>query len=233
MTSKKSVLLLEDEINMAYALKVNLEADGYVVVHCTDGNIANKMLDGNYYDILLLDVMVPELDGFEVCKAYRAKDNVTPIIFLSARNDSISRLEGLRAGADDYLTKPFDIDELMLKMDRLIHRTNPRSKHDITYFGDSWIDFTTQEAKGANGEKVKMSKLEYDLARLLITNENKPLSREYIYEAIWNYSADNLPNSRTLDNFIVFLRRYFEPDPANPQYFLSVRGVGYKFKKSV
>lgn len=233
MKGKKSVLLLEDEMNMAYALKVNLEADGYVVVHCTDGGTAHKMLDTNYYDILLLDVMVSEFNGFEVCKAYRQKDNITPIIFLSARNDSLSRLEGLRSGADDYLSKPFDIDELMLKMERLINRANPRSKHDIAYFGDSWIDFTTQEAKGANGEKVKMSKLEYDLARLMITNENRPLSRDYIYEAIWKYSADNLPNSRTLDNFIVFLRRYFEPDPANPRFFLSVRGVGYKFIKSI
>jgi two-component system alkaline phosphatase synthesis response regulator PhoP len=132
-------------------------------------------------------------------------------------------------GADDYITKPFNLDELLLKIDRLLFKNDLRKDHDIVYFGDCWIDFTTLEAKGVDGKKVNMSKLEFDLAKLLITNKDKPLSRAFLYSKLWGYDKKHQPNSRTLDNFMVFIRRYFEEDISNPKYFISVRGVGYKF----
>jgi two-component system alkaline phosphatase synthesis response regulator PhoP len=231
MSKNKTILLVEDEENIAYVIKVNLEAEGYDVVHCDTGSLALKELETNFFDLLLLDVMLPDYDGYHVCRQFREKDNLTPVVFVSASGDTNSRLKGLRIGADDYITKPFNLDELFLKIERLIFKNNARSKHEVVYFGNCWIDFTAYEAKGAQGSRVKMTKLEFDLARLLIDNENQAMSREVLYDKVWGYEGDNRPNSRTLDNFIVFLRRYFENDPAQPKHFLSVRSVGYKFKR--
>lgn len=228
-TKGKSVLIVEDEESIGYALKVNLESEGYTVVWVEHAVSAFQMLEDCYFDILLLDVMLPDTSGFEICNQFRKKDKITPIIFLSALSDSESRLKGLRYGADDFISKPFNLDELLLKIERLIYKSDQHSHKDIVYFGNCWIDFVALEAKGAKGEKLKMSKLEFDLAELLIRHEGIALKREYIYKKIWDYDEENLPHSRTLDNFIVFLRKYFEIDPASPQHFVAVRGVGYKF----
>ena len=231
MSKNVTILLVEDEESIAYALKMNLEAEGYQVVHAPDAETAREALNENVFDILLLDVMLPVKSGFEVCKYFRERDKLTPVIFLSVLNDNDSKLKGLRAGADDFITKPFDLDELYLKIERLLFKANPRTKHHVFHFGNCWIDFTVMEAKGVKGKKLEMSKLEYDLAKLLIDNEGKPLKREYLYKKIWGYDERNQPNSRTLDNFIVFLRKYFEEDAAHPKHFLAVRGVGYKFQR--
>ncbi|MFM2305993.1 MAG: hypothetical protein RLZZ367_662 [Bacteroidota bacterium] len=229
MSKGKTILLVEDEETIAYALKLNLEAEDYRVEHFATGGRAISFLNEHHADLLLLDVMLPEADGYEICKHFRDKDKYTPVVFISAKNDSQSRLHGLRMGADDYITKPFNLDELLLKIDRLLFKNDLRKDHDIVYFGDCWIDFTTLEAKGVDGKKVNMSKLEFDLAKLLITNKDKPLSRAFLYSKLWGYDKKHQPNSRTLDNFMVFIRRYFEEDISNPKYFISVRGVGYKF----
>lgn len=229
MSKGKTILLVEDEETIAYALKLNLEAEDYRVEHFATGGRAISFLNEHHADLLLLDVMLPEADGYEICKHFRDKDKYTPVVFISAKNDNQSRLHGLRMGADDYITKPFNLDELLLKIDRLLFKNDLRKDHDIVYFGDCWIDFTTLEAKGVDGKKVNMSKLEFDLAKLLITNKDKPLSRAFLYSKLWGYDKKHQPNSRTLDNFMVFIRRYFEEDISNPKYFISVRGVGYKF----
>ncbi len=229
MSKGKTILLVEDEETIAYALKLNLEAENYRVEHFATGSRAIGFLNEHHADLLLLDVMLPEADGYEICRHFRDKDKYTPVVFISAKNDNQSRLHGLRMGADDYITKPFNLDELLLKIDRLLFKNDLRKDHDIAYFGDCWIDFTTLEAKGVDGKKVNMSKLEFDLAKLLITNKDKPLSRAFLYSKLWGYDKKHQPNSRTLDNFMVFIRRYFEEDISNPKHFISVRGVGYKF----
>ncbi|HRG88887.1 MAG TPA: response regulator transcription factor [Chitinophagales bacterium] len=229
MSKGKTILLVEDEETIAYALKLNLEAENYRVEHFATGSRAIGYLNEHHADLLLLDVMLPEADGYEICRHFRDKDKYTPVVFISAKNDNQSRLHGLRMGADDYITKPFNLDELLLKIDRLLFKNDLRKDHDIAYFGDCWIDFTTLEAKGVDGKKVSMSKLEFDLAKLLITNKDKPLSRAFLYSKLWGYDKKHQPNSRTLDNFMVFIRRYFEEDISNPKHFISVRGVGYKF----
>jgi two-component system alkaline phosphatase synthesis response regulator PhoP len=229
MSKGKTILLVEDEETIAYALKLNLEAENYRVEHFATGSRAIVFLNEHHADLLLLDVMLPEADGYEICRHFRDKDKYTPVVFISAKNDNQSRLHGLRMGADDYITKPFNLDELLLKIDRLLFKNDLRKDHDIVYFGDCWIDFTTLEAKGVDGKKVNMSKLEFDLARLLITHKDKPLSRAFLYSKLWGYDKKHQPNSRTLDNFMVFIRRYFEDDISNPKHFISVRGVGYKF----
>lgn len=229
MSGNKTILFVEDEENIAYALKLNLEAEGYRVEWVATGGQAMQILKKKVFDMILLDVMLPEVDGVTLCTQFRDRDKMTPIIIVSALGDTDSRIKGLKAGADDYINKPYDINELLIKINRLIYKNNTRSTHDITYIGNAWIDFTTQEAKNVHDEKVHMSKLEFGLAKLLIENENKALSRKFIYKAIWGYGANNLPNSRTLDNFIVFLRKYFELDPSHPKHFLSVRGTGYKY----
>jgi two-component system alkaline phosphatase synthesis response regulator PhoP len=230
MSVKKNILLVEDEASIAYALKLNLEAEGYAVSVSESGTEAQQMLTENYFDLLLLDVMLPDKNGYELCVDFREHDRLTPIIFLSALSDSDSRLNGLRIGADDFISKPFNLSELLLKIERLLFKSNPRSDNNVVTFGNNWIDFTTLEAKSSQGHKISMSKMEFELAQLLISNENKALSRDYIYGKIWGYDDDSLPSSRTLDNFIVFLRKYFEENPSQPKHFLSVRGVGYKFK---
>ncbi|HLP18940.1 MAG TPA: response regulator transcription factor [Chitinophagales bacterium] len=229
MSKGKTILLVEDEEAIAYALKLNLEAEDYTVHLCETGGKAITFLQHHHADLLLLDVMLPEADGYQICMHFREKDKYTPVVFISAKNDHQSRMHGLRVGADDYINKPFNLDELMLKINRLLFKNDLRKDHDIVYFGDCWIDFTTLEAKGVNGTKVNMSKLEFDLAKLLITNKDKPLSRAFLYSKLWGYDKKHQPNSRTLDNFMVFIRRYFEKDISNPEYFVSVRGVGYKF----
>ncbi len=231
MAKSKTILVVEDEENMADVLRVNLEAEGYNVVYAPDAKSAFDAMEENFFDVLLLDVVMPDKDGFEVCKYFRERDKLTPVIFLSVLNDHESKLKGLRAGADDFMIKPFSMDELYLRIERLLFKANPRTKYEVVYFGKCLIDFTALVAKGADGKRVNMSKLEYDLAKLLIDNEGKPLRREYLYKKIWGYDEKNQPNSRTLDNFIVFLRKYFEEDAAHPKHFLSVRGVGYKFQR--
>ncbi len=231
MMQGKKILLVEDEESIADALKINLEEEGYEVTHAIDGQTAIECITKEQYNILLLDVMLPDKDGYEVCNYFRNRDKLTPIIFLSALNDGESKVKGLRAGADDFICKPFNLDELLLKIERLLFKVNPRTKNDVVYFGNCWIDFTVREAKGADGSKINMSKIELDLAKLLIENEDKPMKREYIYKSIWGYDDRNLPNSRTLDNFIVFLRKYFEKDAAHPKHFLAVRSIGYKFQR--
>ncbi|HUR65677.1 MAG TPA: response regulator transcription factor [Chitinophagaceae bacterium] len=230
---KTSILLVEDEENLHEALKLNLELEGYDVTSAFDGATALNALHGEYFDLIILDVMLPEMDGIHVTETIRISNNEVPILILSAKNSSADRVLGLKKGADDYLTKPFNLEELLLRVNKLIDKNKKlqdRSSLGDTYsFGGNLVDFKAQEATKPSGEKIPLSKKETMLLKLLIENKNEVVAREKILQSVWGYNV--YPTTRTIDNFILNFRKYFEQDSRNPKYFHSVRGVGYKYSE--
>lgn len=230
---KNSILLVEDEENLHEALKLNLELEGYEVTSAMDGTAALEAVRNEYFDLIILDIMLPELDGINVTETIRISNNDVPILILSAKDSSSDRVLGLKKGADDYLTKPFNLEELLLRVSKLIDKNKKlqdKSTLGDTYnFGNNKIDFKAQEATGPNGEKIQLSKKETMLLRLLIENKNDVVPREKILQSVWGYNV--YPTTRTIDNFILSFRKYFEEDSRNPKYFHSVRGVGYKYSE--
>lgn len=232
MAQKKfSILLVEDEENFHEALKLNLELEGYEVTGSYDGANALKVVQQEHFDLIILDVMLPEIDGISVCETIRLNDQAIPILILSAKNSSADRVLGLKKGADDYLTKPFNLEELLLRVDKLIRKneqlSNKQALPDIYEFGKNKIDFKALECFSKDGTKITLSKKEVMLLKLLIENKNEVVTREKILQAVWGYNV--YPTTRTIDNFILNFRKYFETDSRNPVYFHSVRSVGYKF----
>lgn len=229
--TKPSILLVEDEENLHEALKLNLELEGYEVTSAYDGTAALKAVQGEYFDLIILDVMLPEMDGINVTETIRLNNTEVPILILSAKNSSADRVLGLKKGADDYLTKPFNLEELLLRVSKLIEKNKKlldKSTVGDTYtFGSNTIDFKAQEAINKTGEKIQLSKKETMLLKLLIENKNEVVPREKILQSVWGYNV--YPTTRTIDNFILNFRKYFEEDSRNPRYFHSVRGVGYKY----
>jgi two-component system alkaline phosphatase synthesis response regulator PhoP len=229
--SKPSILLVEDEENLHESLKLNLELEGYQVTSAYDGAAAMKAVQNEYFDLLILDVMIPEIDGFTVTQNIRLTNTEVPILILSAKDTGADRVMGLKKGADDYLTKPFNLEELLLRVQKLIQKNKKlqdRSTLGDTYqFGGHTIDFKAQEATTATGERIQLSKKEAMLLKLLIENKNEVVPREKILQSVWGYNV--YPTTRTIDNFILNFRKYFEEDSRNPRYFHSVRGVGYKY----
>ncbi len=230
---KTSILLVEDEENLHEALKLNLELEGYDVTSAFDGAAALNAVENEYFDLIILDVMLPEMDGISVTESIRISNNEVPILILSAKNSSADRVLGLKKGADDYLTKPFNLEELLLRVHKLIDKNKKlleKSTVGNSYsFGDNLIDFKAQEASTKSGQKIQLSKKETMLLKLLIENKNEVVPREKILQAVWGYNV--YPTTRTIDNFILSFRKYFEDDSRNPKYFHSVRGVGYKYSE--
>lgn len=225
------ILLVEDEEHLQEVIKMNLELENYEVILALDGKQALDKLRSERFDLCILDVMLPEIDGFTVCKTIRLENNQTPILFLTAKNSGNDRVEGLRIGGDDYLSKPFNLEELLLRVEKQISRKSTgelrsRSKGSVT-FGKNKIDFNTFTIEGVNVGRKEVGQREIKLLKLLIESENRVVSREEILETIWGY--DVFPSTRTIDNYILAFRKYFEPNPREPIYFHSVRGVGYKF----
>jgi two-component system alkaline phosphatase synthesis response regulator PhoP len=232
-TSNTSILLVEDEENLHEALKLNLELEGYGVVSAYDGAAALKAVQNEYFDLMILDVMLPEMDGINVIETIRLQNTEIPILVLSAKNSSADRVLGLKKGADDYLTKPFNLEELLLRVQKLIEKNkklqDKSTMGDNYSFGNNTINFKAQEAITKNGEKIQLSKKEAMLLKLLMENKNEVVPREKILQAVWGYNV--YPTTRTIDNFILNFRKYFEEDSRNPKYFHSVRGVGYKYSE--
>lgn len=228
---KYSILLVEDEENLQEALKLNLELEGYEVSSSFDGATALKMVKQEHFDLIILDVMLPEIDGISVCETIRVQNMSLPILILSARNSSADRVLGLKKGADDYLTKPFNLEELLLRVEKLIRKNEQLSVKtpvsDSFEFGKNSIDFKALECSNRNGERITLTKKEAMLLKLLVENKNEVVTREKILQTVWGYNV--YPTTRTIDNFILNFRKYFEEDSRNPLYFHSVRGVGYKF----
>lgn len=226
------ILLVEDEEHLQHAIKLNLEMEGYAVNAVGDGTSAMKTFREEKFDMVILDIMLPEADGLMVCENIRLHDTHIPIMFLSAKNSPADRVLGLKKGGDDYMTKPFDLEELLLRVKKLIEKNNRFQQQTETKvngvfkFGNNWINFESYEAHGING-KIDLTKKEILLMKLLMENKNQVVSREHILKVVWDYTV--IPNTRTIDNFILALRKYFEVDPKEPKYILSVRGVGYKF----
>ena len=228
-----SILLVEDEENLHEALKLNLELEGYAVSSAFDGAAAIKTFESEYFDLIILDIMLPEIDGINLTEFIRLKNVEVPILILSAKNSSADRVLGLKKGADDYLTKPFNLEELLLRIQKLIEKNKKlqdKGSIGIAYsFGGNSIDFKAQEATTFSNEKIQLSKKETMLLKLLIENKNEVVPREKILQAVWGYNV--YPTTRTIDNFILNLRKYFEHDSRNPKFILSAHGVGYKFSE--
>ncbi len=232
MSEKKgSILLVEDEENLHEALKLNLELEGYEVTSAFDGISALQSVQNEYFDLIIMDVMLPEMDGINVTETIRISNNEVPILILSAKNSSADRVLGLKKGADDYLTKPFNLEELLLRVTKLINKNlklRDKSTLGDTYsFGGNTLDFKAQEATLSDGKIIQLSKKETMLLKLLIENKNEVVPREKILQSVWGYNV--YPTTRTIDNFILNFRKYFEADSRNPKFFHSVRGVGYKY----
>ncbi|HNP23050.1 MAG TPA: response regulator transcription factor [Panacibacter sp.] len=228
---KASILLVEDEEHLHEALKLNLELEGYEVSSAFTGTDALKLVQLEYFDLIIMDIMLPGIDGITVTENIRVQQNDVPILILSAKNSGSDRVLGLKKGADDYLTKPFNLEELLLRVQKLI-RKDKRIKEkesvgeDYSFKGNK-IDFKAQQATTRNGEQIDLSKKEIMLLKLLIENKNEVVTREKILQMVWGYNV--YPTTRTIDNFILNFRKYFEEDSRNPRHFHSVRGMGYKF----
>ena len=225
------ILLVEDEQSLADTIKLNLELEGYKVNTANDGKKALRAFKQERFNLIILDVMLPEMDGFTVCESIRLDNTEVPILMLTAKNASADRVNGLRMGADDYLTKPFNLEELLLRIQNLLKRSMRNAESIINnsqyQLADYNINFGEMTVEMQDGEKINLTKKENALLKLLIDRKNEVVSREHILETVWGY--DIYPSTRTIDNFIVTFRKYFEPDPSNPKYFHSVRGVGYRF----
>ena len=222
------ILLVEDEENIRNVVKLNLEMEDYEVVTAAKGRDAIKYFHEQHFDLIILDVMLPEISGFQICEQIRLTNMEVPIIFVTAKDTAMDRISGLKMGGDDYITKPFNLEELLLRVKNLIKRTSkaPENLPEVYEFGENKVNFRTFEANGKKGEFL-LTKKEAMLLKLLIDRKNEVVSRQQILQSVWGY--DVYPSTRTIDNFILSFRKYFEEEPKKPKFFHSVRGVGYKF----
>jgi len=233
MDTPQHLLLVEDEAHLAAGLKLNLELEGYRVdVGRSAREAAELLLRPERYDAIILDVMLPDLDGFELCQRLRQAGNFTPVVMLTARGDAEDRIRGLEAGADDYMAKPFELEELLARVrSQLRRRVWERGAElpepaRVAQFGEVLVNFDRHEVSVA-GAPVKLTTLELDLLRYFVENPNRVIQREEILEKVWK--VRNYETNRTVDNFISRLRRRLERDPKAPTHFVSVRGAGYRF----
>ncbi len=229
-----SLLVVEDEAHLAAGLKLNLELEGYLVSVAGTARQAESLLQQSHYDAIILDVMLPDMSGFDVLRTMRERGNRTPVLMLTARTAAEDRVTGLDAGADDYLPKPFELNELLARVRSQLRRSHwtrdvsapTATSTPVLSFGRAHVDFDSHEVN-VDGTPVQLTQLEIDLVRYFGERPGLVLGRAELLEHVWKLR--NYPNTRTVDNFIVRLRRHFEVDPQHPVHFLSVRGRGYKF----
>jgi len=230
MNEKVQILLVEDEDSLNEVIALNLKLDGYEVTSVKDGQEAIDLLDQKRFHLIVLDVMLPNYDGFDITKHVRQSNQDTQIIIVSAKDTTADKIQGLKLGADDYLPKPFELEELLLRVKSLLRRNVNLQKQEKTYsFGDNTIHFNTFVAETKNGN-IQLTNREANLLALLIQREGEVVSREDILQQVWGY-GDIVPNTRSIDNFVLNFRKYFEQDPKTPRFFHSVWGVGYRFTK--
>lgn len=222
------VLLVEDEIQIQKLIKLNLEMEGYEVVATDNGSKALDIIDSQYFDLMILDIMLPEVNGLQICEQVRLRNTEVGIIIVSAKDTVADRIAGLKLGADDYLTKPFNLEELLLRIQNVLTRSNQNAQQELEEyeFGNNKVNFVTFNATGVNGDFTLTNK-EMLLLKMLIDHKNEVVDRKDILQRVWGY--DVYPTTRTIDNFILKFRKYFETNPKSPVFFQSVRGVGYKF----
>lgn len=225
---KNKIFVVEDEENLADTIALNLTLEDYEVVVARSGSEALKIFKTQQSSIslVLLDVMLPDINGFDLCREFRQMNTAIPVIFLTAKSQTSDKIEGLKLGADDYITKPFDLEELLLRISNLIKRLK-KEVVSVYSFDGGEINFITYEIKDINGKKLTLSKREIGLLELLTTHLNRVISRDEIIEKLWDTNEN--ASSRTIDNYILNFRKYFERNPKEPKHFHSIRGVGYKF----
>jgi len=232
MEAETRILLVDDEENLVDLIQLNLELEGYKVKVARDGKEALKLFKEQRFNLIVLDVMLPFVDGVQVCETIRLTDKQIPILMLSAKHSGQDRVAGLKAGADDYLVKPFNLEELLLRVQILVKRSSViTSNMSLTdyHFGENYANFDTYEFRGVRGQQGVLSAREMKLLKLLIEKKGEVVSRDLILEMVWG--VDVYPSTRTIDNYLLSFRKYFESDPKNPKYFHSIRGVGYKFSE--
>ena len=225
------ILLVEDEIHLARGICFNLEQEQYRVSHVESGEEALERLAIDRYALIILDVMLPGMDGFAICREIRRMDARVPILILTSRTGEGDRITGLSSGADDYLTKPFILNEFLLRVGGMLRRSSwyrPDPVEEGYRFGDNEVFLLSYHASTAQGE-IDLTELEVKMLSLFFRKEGEAIPRRELLESVWGYTSDT--ETRTLDNFIVRLRKYFEPNPAKPVYFQTVRGVGYRFSR--
>jgi len=227
---KRRILLVEDEANIADVVALNLELGGYEVVRAEDGASGYELAAGGAADLVILDIMLPEMDGLTVCEQLRRGGHHIPILFLTAKDRDEDKVKGLKAGGDDYLTKPFAIDELMARVQGMFRRQAwfemSTAKEDKYIFSGGSIDFRAYELR-LRGKKKRLTEKEVLLLKLLTENTGSVVDRFAILDHVWGY--DDYPSTRAVDNLILRLRKLFEEDPSKPRYIHSVYGAGYRF----
>ena len=222
-----TLLVIEDDISILRGLKDNLAFEGYQVLTASDGKGGLQMALEKHIDLLLLDLMLPGENGYEICRKLKIEKPDIPVIMITARGTEMDKIAGLDIGADDYLTKPFSIPELLARIRAVLRRSGTvREEVDEYTFGTVTLDFSQYRATRDNQE-VKLSSREFSIMRYFIRHKGKVVSREELLEAVWGHAV--IPDTRTVDNFILDLRKKLEPDPSNPRYLTSVRGAGYRF----
>jgi two-component system, OmpR family, alkaline phosphatase synthesis response regulator PhoP len=230
MEKKSRILLVEDELNIARPLQFNLEQEGYEIRWTPSGKEALALFEGEQFDLIILDLMLEELDGFEVARKVRQSDQRMPLLMLTARTAVEDRIHGLELGADDYIIKPFHLRELLLRVDRMLERAawykpERRSARSIDIGGYS-ADLEKLNGLGPRGQ-VQLTALEADLLEMLTSDPNRVFSRGELLEKVWGYHSEL--ETRTVDNFIARLRKHFEEEPEQPRHFISLRGKGYMY----
>jgi two-component system alkaline phosphatase synthesis response regulator PhoP len=227
--SEKRLLLVEDEPGLQLALSDRLTSEGYSVETAGDGNLAVSRATGEPFDVIVLDVMLPGRDGFDVAKTIRSQGIQTPILMLTARTQVVDRVVGLKLGADDYLTKPFETIELLARIEALLRRA-PSGPSGLTLeryqFGAITVDVRKAEVM-LKGQPLDLSAKEFQLLKYFIEHRGATVSRDELLQEVWGYNA--MPSTRTVDVHVAWLRQKLEPNPRVPQYILTVHGMGYKF----
>jgi two-component system, OmpR family, alkaline phosphatase synthesis response regulator PhoP len=234
MMAGQQILIIEDDRHIAEGLRLNLVMKQYVVHIAPDGPTGLRLWKELGPDLIVLDIMLPGIDGLSVLRHIRLEDERLPILILSARGDIRDRIEGLACGVDEYLSKPFHLDEFLLRVERLLLRVSwsrggqdSASVPEVFRFGGNCIDFGAGTACNGDGPPFRLTEQELKLLKLFVVNQGKPLTRAKLLEIGWGYTGRTA--TRTLDNFIVRIRKYFEKDPRRPVYFKSLRSVGYIF----
>jgi len=222
------ILLIEDEVGLVLTLTDRLKSEGYRVETTTDGETGLARATSEAFDLILLDVMLPKMNGFDVCHELRHKHIQTPTIMLTARGQLTDKVVGLKLGADDYVTKPFEMMELLARIEALLRRapSTPVPDTDTFRFGPVYVDFRKAEVL-VDGTLVELSAREFSLLRYFIAHRGRMTSREELLNEVWGYNA--MPATRTVDVHIAWLRQKLEPNPRHPQFLLTVHGLGYKF----
>jgi two-component system alkaline phosphatase synthesis response regulator PhoP len=221
----RRVLIVEDEAALRLGLSDRLESEGYEVAAAADGEEGFALAREGAFDLIVLDVMLPGKSGFDVCRDLRREGVDTPVLMLTARGEVIDRVLGLKLGADDYLTKPFETAELLARIEALLRRSRPDVEGGVFVFGEVRVDFRGVEVTRA-GEPIELSALEFRLLRHLIEHRGEVLGRDRLLDEVWGYGADVY--SRTVDQHVATLRRKIEADPHRPRHIVTVRGLGYK-----